>query len=69
MRGDINVRMRRNGAIVIRARAAKVYLGGAQARPQPEGWVETQFGPYTAAAPSLIEMRSRVGTVSFGIME
>ena len=69
VRGDINVRMRRNGAIVIRARATKVDLGGAQARTQPDGWVETQFGPHTAAAPSLIEMRSRVGSVSFAIIE
>jgi hypothetical protein len=69
VRGDINVRMRRNGAIVIRARAAKVDLGPAPARPQPDGWVETQFGPHTAAAPSLIEMRSRVGNVSFAIIE
>lgn len=69
VRGDINVRMRRNGAIVIRARATKVDLGGAPARTQPDGWVETQFGPHTAVAPSLIEMRSRVGNVSFAIIE
>jgi len=69
IRGDINVRVRRNGAIVIRARATKVDLGVAQARTQPDGWVEAQFGQHTAAAPSLIEMRSRVGNVSFGIID
>ena len=69
MRGDINVRLRRNGAVVIRARAAKVDLGAGQARPQPDGWLEAQFGPHTSATPSLIEMRSRVGNVSFAIIE
>jgi hypothetical protein len=71
MRGDINVRMRRSGAIVIRARATKVDLGAAQPRPQPQpdGWVEAQFGQHTSAAPSLIEMRSRVGNVTFAIIE
>lgn len=69
IRGDISVRMRRNGAVVIRARATKVDLGAAQARAQPDGWVEAQFGQHASATASLIEMRSRVGTVSFGIME
>jgi len=69
MRGDISVRMRRAGAIVIRARAAKVDLGAAQVKPQPDGWVEAQFGQHTSAPPSLIEMRSRVGNVSFAIID
>jgi hypothetical protein len=69
MRGDINVRLRRTGAVVIRARATKVDLGAAQMRTQPDGWVEAQFGQHTSAAPSLIEMRSRVGNVSFAIID
>jgi hypothetical protein len=68
-KGDVTVRMRRGGAIVVRARAIKVDLGGAQARTQPDGWVETQFGPHASAAPSLIEMRSRAGNVSFAIIQ
>ncbi len=69
IRGNIDVRMRRNGAVVIRARGTKVDLGAAQARTQPDGWVEAQFGPHAGATASLIEMRSRVGMVSFGIVE
>lgn len=69
MRGDINVRMRRSAAVVVRARATKVDLGAAMARTQPGGWLEAQFGQHTSTAPSLIEMRSRVGNVSFAIVE
>jgi hypothetical protein len=68
-RGDINIRMRRTGAIIIRARATRVDLGAAQARTQPDGWIEAQFGQHTGVAASLIEMRSRVGSVSFGIID
>lgn len=68
MRGDISVRMRRSGAITVRARATKVDLGAA-ARIQPGGWIEAQFGQHTGVPPSLIEMRSRVGNVSFAIIE
>jgi DUF4097 and DUF4098 domain-containing protein YvlB len=69
IRGDINVRMRRNGAVVIRARGTKVDLGAAQVRTQPDGWVETQFGPHADTTASLIEMRSRVSMVSFGVLQ
>jgi len=69
VRGDVNVRMRGSGAIVIRARAAKVDLAGASPQAQPDGWVLAQFGPHTAVAPSLVELRSRVGNVSFAIIE
>jgi hypothetical protein len=68
-RGDINIRMRRTGAVIIRARAIRVDLGAAPARTQPDGWIEAQFGQHTGMAPSLIEMRSRVGSVSFGIID
>jgi hypothetical protein len=69
IQGDVNVRMRRNGAIVIRARGAKVDLGVAHVKAQPDGWVEAQFGHHTGATPSLIELRSRVGMVSFGVID
>jgi hypothetical protein len=72
MRGDISVRVRRTSAVVVRARASKVDLGAvaaAAARTQPDGWTEAQFGQHTGAQPSLIEMRSRVGNVSFAFIE
>jgi hypothetical protein len=71
MHGDVDIRLRRSGAVVVRAKAVKVDLAGAspQAQPQPDGWVETQFGPHAGATPSLIEMRSRTGNVSFAILQ
>lgn len=69
MGGDISVRVRRTGSVTVRARAAKVDLSGEQVRAQPDGWAEAQFGPHTSAPPSLIEMRSRLGNVSFAIIE
>jgi hypothetical protein len=69
IRGDIRVRMRRNGAVLIRGRGTKVDLGAARARAQPDGWVEAQFGQHVSTMASLIEMRSRVGIVSFGVID
>jgi hypothetical protein len=69
VRGDINVRVRRSSAVIIRARGARVDLGSAAVKAQPDGWIEAQFGQHTGTPPSLIEMRSRVGNVSFAIIE
>lgn len=69
VKGDVTVRMRTSGAIVVRARAIKVDLGGARTQTQPDGWATAQFGPHASAAPALIEMRSRAGTVSFAIVQ
>ena len=69
VRGDITVRMRRSSAVVVRARATRVELGTAQARTQPDGWIEAQFGQHTSTPPALIELRSRVGNVNFAFIE
>jgi hypothetical protein len=69
MKGDISVRVRRSSFIVVRARAAKVDLGGTAQQAQPDGWIEAQFGQHAGTPPSLIELRSRVGNVSFAIIE
>ncbi|HWU90551.1 MAG TPA: DUF4097 family beta strand repeat-containing protein, partial [Kofleriaceae bacterium] len=71
MKGDIQVRMRRSSAVLVRARAVRVDLGAAAApaQAQPDGWVEAQFGQHTSTPPALIEMRSRVGNVSFAFIE
>jgi hypothetical protein len=69
MHGDVNIRLRRTGAVVVRARAVKVDLAGAPLKAQPDGWVEAQFGPHASTTPSLIEMRSRSGSVSFAILQ
>ncbi|MBA3396414.1 MAG: DUF4097 family beta strand repeat protein [Deltaproteobacteria bacterium] len=69
MRGDIDVRLRRNGVLVVRGRGTKVNLG-ATSRSRSDGWVETQLGHLAAGVtPALVEMRSRHGNVQFAIIE
>lgn len=68
-RGDIDVRLRRNGVVFVRGRGTKVNLG-ATSKTRQDGWVETQLGGHVAnAAPALVEMRSRAGIVQFAIIE
>ncbi|TMQ07160.1 MAG: hypothetical protein E6J90_44240 [Deltaproteobacteria bacterium] len=69
--GDVNVQLRRHGAVVVRAKGNKVDLG-APARPQPDGWVESSFGQAAdaaAATAALVEIRSPRGNVNFAIIE
>ena len=65
-KGDVDVQLRRHGALVVRARGTKVDLG-APTRAQPNGWVEAAFGAGDAAA--LVEIRSPQGAVRFAIIE
>ncbi len=51
VRGDVNVRTRGNGAIVIRARAPRWISQARRRRPSRTGGSEAQFGPHTAAGP------------------
>ena len=69
--GDVDVQLRRHGAVVVRAKGNKVDLG-APARPQPDGWVESSFGQAAdaaAATAALVEIRSPRGNVNFAIIE
>jgi hypothetical protein len=69
MKGDIDVRLRRNGVLIVRGRGTKVNLG-ATSRIGANGWVEAQLGQLIAGmTPALIEMRSRHGVVQFAIIE
>jgi len=71
LRGDVDVRLRRQGAVTIRARGAKVNLGSATAfaKTQQDGWVQSQLGQVGNSAPALVELRSRYGMVQFAIIE
>ena len=71
LRGDVDVRLRRQGAVTIRARGAKVNLGSATpfARTQQDGWVHSQLGQLGKTAPAFVELRSRYGMVQFAIIE
>jgi hypothetical protein len=72
LRGDVDVKLRRQGAITIRARGSKVNLGSAaaNAKTQQDGWIYSQLGQVGGTtAPALVELRSRYGTVQFAIIE
>lgn len=72
LRGDIDVKLRRHGVVIVRARGAKLSLGSsmASAKARADGWVEGQLGgfkPSTQAA--IVELRSRYGMVQFAVIE
>lgn len=68
LRGDVDVRLHRHGAVVLRARGTKVDLGQQQTvHPQPNGWSEATFGQ--GDQPALVELRSTYGTVQFTVVE
>jgi len=70
-KGDIDVQLRRHGALVVRAHGTRVDLG-AHVKPQPNGWVESSFGIAEAAAlveTALVEIRAAQGNVKFSIIE
>lgn len=71
VKGDIDVKLRRNGMLVVRGRGAKVNLGATvKTQTRSDGWVEAQVGAASAAPqPGLVEMRSRLGIVQFAIIE
>jgi hypothetical protein len=70
LRGDLDVRLHRHGAVVVRGHGVKVDLGAqikaAQATSQ-DGWVETTLGQ--GDQPALVEMRSRYGNVQFAVVQ
>lgn len=71
LKGDLDVRLRRNGAVILRApRGAKLNLGTTTARNLPDGSLEAQLGTLAASVqPALVELRSRYANVHFAIIE
>jgi len=70
-RGDIDVQLRRHGAILVRAHGNKVELGMAS-HAQPNGWFEAAIGaadPVALVETALIELRSAQGNIKFAIIE
>jgi hypothetical protein len=66
MHGDVDVRLHRHGAVLVRGLGTKVDLGQlAQARA--DGWMEAAIGHDDA--PAMVEMRSRYGLVQFAIVQ
>ena len=66
-KGDVDVQLRRHGAVLVRAQGTKVELG-APMQPRPNGWVESSFGQVTGDA-AIVEIRSPQGNVRFAIIE
>jgi DUF4097 and DUF4098 domain-containing protein YvlB len=64
--GDVELELRRHGAVVVRAHGTKVDLG-APVRTQPNGWVEAALG--TGEGAALVEIRAPQGNVKFAIIE
>ena len=68
-RGDVDVQLRRHGAVLVRARGTKVELG-APAQVQPNGWVIASLGGSAPPAETaLVEIRAPQGNVTFSIIE
>lgn len=71
-RGDVDVRLRRNGGLVVRAHGTKVDLGGVPAHALPNGWFEAALAaanPAALIATALVEIRAPQGNVKFAIIE
>jgi DUF4097 and DUF4098 domain-containing protein YvlB len=66
-KGDVDVQLRRHGAVMVRAHGTNVDLG-APMRAQPNGWVESSFGQVATDA-ALVEIRSPQGNIRFAIIE
>jgi hypothetical protein len=66
LRGDVDVRLHRHGAVVVRARGTKVDLLGAVARDTPDGWKQATLG--VGDNPALVELRS-LAVVRFAILD
>ncbi|HSD89531.1 MAG TPA: hypothetical protein VLB44_18500 [Kofleriaceae bacterium] len=64
--GDVDVKLRRHGALMVRARGTKIDLG---APPQvlPNGWAQAVIGQ--GQDPAIVELRSRHGVVRFAIVQ
>ncbi|CAN5798316.1 hypothetical protein BH11MYX3_BH11MYX3_41730 [soil metagenome] len=72
LRGDIDVKLRRHGVVMVRARGAKLNLGSTlgSAKAAKDGWVEGQLGGVKPSAhASIVELRSQFGMVKFVVIE
>jgi hypothetical protein len=67
LRGDIDVRLRRVGPILVRARGAKVNLG-APAPTKPNGWVEMSTG-VAGDHPAMVEMIAPLARIDFAFLQ
>ena len=70
LRGEVDVRIRRHGALIIRARGAKLDLGQqAHAIENRNGWALMAICHATDDTAAQIDLQSRYGVVRFAIIE
>jgi hypothetical protein len=68
LRGDVDVRLRRHGAVVVRSLGQHVDLGpAANVRVLADGWKTSALGE--GDSPALVELRSRYGNVQFAVID
>jgi hypothetical protein len=66
MHGDVDVKLRRSGAVLVRGRGTKVDLGMTM-QQQPSGWSQATIGQ--GQDPAIVELRSQHGVVRFAIVQ
>jgi len=67
LHGDVDVRLRRHGALVIKARGTKVDLGSVANQILSNGWTQSTYGQ--GQDPAIVELHSQRGTVRFAIVQ
>ena len=69
LHGDIDVRLRRTGPVVVRARGSKVNFGqGVASQTKPNGWVEMSSGS-VADHPATVELMSPLARIDFAFLQ
>lgn len=66
LHGDVDVKLRRSGAVLVRGRGMKIDLGMAT-QQQPSGWSQATIGQ--GQDPAIVELRSQHGVVRFAIVQ
>jgi hypothetical protein len=69
LRGDVDVKLRRQGAMLLRGRAKKLELGSYAASMSsiPNGWSQVAIGQ--GQDPAIVELHSTHGVVRFAIVQ
>jgi len=66
LHGDVDVKLRRSGSVLVRGRGTKVDFGMAT-QQQPSGWSQATIGQ--GQDPAIVELRSQHGIVRFAIVQ
>ncbi|HUS28310.1 MAG TPA: DUF4097 family beta strand repeat-containing protein [Kofleriaceae bacterium] len=67
LHGDVDVRLRRHGALLVKARGTKVDFGSAKSQLLSNGWAQSTIGQ--GQDPAIVELHSQHGIVRFAIVQ